>query len=140
MVENKKELNNYKKVFNIVDVLGFQGVISEQECKTIEGLVKELQDKVDKFENLDFTKEELQDLIGKLSNKVLIPNWFFKEHVEYFLGKPEISDDLYKLFISDVNDRGLSSETSDLLNEWLLDVYSEYEKEGYFNDTKTQND
>lgn len=122
--ENKEGLSNYDKIFCAIDVLTSDGGIPEKDCQYIDKLAKELQDKVDKYENLDFTEDELQSHYFKLMKKVAIPNGFFKEHVEEFIGK-SITQDKYLRIIEELNNSQFCSDISELFSEWLNDYAQE---------------
>ena len=54
------------------------------------------------------------------TNKILVANWFEKEHVEEFL-QSKISDERYQEIIDAWNKHGIYDEISVLVREWLFD-------------------
>jgi hypothetical protein len=69
-------------------------------------------------------EEELQKILEKISNEVLIPNWFLKSHIEEIIGK-KISNKKFKEFIEFVKESSIPDEISENIRVW----YSDFENE-----------
>ena len=54
------------------------------------------------------------------TNKILVANWFEKEHIEEFL-QSKISDERYQEIIDIWNKRGIHDYVSELMRDWLID-------------------
>lgn len=54
------------------------------------------------------------------TNKVLVANWFEKEHIRSLLDR-NISDEEYQEIVDTWNDRGIFDCISELIRDWLID-------------------
>jgi len=69
-------------------------------------------------------EEKLQKILEELSNKVFIPNWFFKSHIEELIGK-KISNKKFKKFIEWTKESSICDKISELVRIWYNDFEGE---------------
>lgn len=54
------------------------------------------------------------------TNKVLVANWFEKEHIRFLLDR-NVSDEKYQEIVDMWNDRGIFDAITELVRDWLID-------------------
>jgi len=71
----------------------------------------------------DFDMNENADF-RKLKN-VYIPNWFYKDHFEYWLGR-SLTDDQFQGFKDAMHDTSILDDISSLVADYLLCIDEEF--------------